>query len=146
MLLTALCVRYGEGRRLPQDRHDLYDKIVNNVLFNRYRGEDHERDAVRGRLAAIALGMHTGTGIQIERTVPEAAASLDEVERILADYAQLNPATEAVAQRPPSVGTSSLPARGYSSDAAQARPARKSPTGPGPEGQEAARPLAGRRW
>jgi predicted NACHT family NTPase len=95
MLLTALCVRYGEGRRLPQDRHDLYDKIVNNVLFNRYRGEDHERAAVRGRLAAIALGMHTGERIQIKRTTPEAAASLDEIERILADYAELNPATEA---------------------------------------------------
>jgi hypothetical protein len=95
MLLTALCVRYGEGRRLPQDQHDLYDKIVNNVLFNRYRGEDHERAAVRGRLAAIALGMHTGASIQLTRTTPEAAVSLDEVERILADYAELNPATEA---------------------------------------------------
>ncbi len=95
MLLTALCVRYGEGRRLPQDRHDLYDKIVNNVLFNRYRGEDHERAAVRGRLAAIALGMHTGASIQVRRPTPEAAVSLDEVECILSDYAQLNPATEA---------------------------------------------------
>jgi formylglycine-generating enzyme required for sulfatase activity len=95
MLLTALCVRYGEGRRLPQDQHDLYDKIINNVLFNRYRGEDHERAAVRGRLAAIALGMHTGASIQLTRTTPEAAVSLDEVERILADYAELNPATEA---------------------------------------------------
>jgi formylglycine-generating enzyme required for sulfatase activity len=50
---------------------------------------------VRGRLAAIALGMHTGESIQIKRTTPEAAASLDEVERILADFAQLNPATES---------------------------------------------------
>jgi hypothetical protein len=91
MLLTALCVRYGEGRRLPQDRHDLYDKIVNNVLFHRYRGEDHERSAVRGRLAAVALGMHTGSGIQVRRSTPEAAVSLDEVERILGDYAELNP-------------------------------------------------------
>jgi hypothetical protein len=95
MLLTALCVHYGENRRLPQDRHDLYDKIVNNVLFNRYRGEDHERAAVRGRLAAIALGMHTGASIQLRRATPQATVSLDEVERILADYAQLNPATEA---------------------------------------------------
>ncbi len=95
MLLTALCVRYGEGRRLPQDRHDLYDKIVNNVLFNRYRGEEHERDAVRGRLAAIALGMHTGENVQLQRTTPETAVSLDEVEGILGDYAETNPATEA---------------------------------------------------
>ncbi len=95
MLLTALCVRYGEGRRLPQDRHDLYDKIINNVLFNRYRGEGHERSGVRGRLAAIAYGMHTGASIQLARGTPEAAVSLDEVELILADYAQLNPATEA---------------------------------------------------
>jgi formylglycine-generating enzyme required for sulfatase activity len=95
MLLTALCVRYGEGRRLPQDRHDLYDKLVNNVLFNRYRDADNERDAVRGRLGAIALGMHTGTGIQLQRVTPEAAVSLEEVERILTDYAGLNPGTEA---------------------------------------------------
>ena len=95
MLLTALCVRYGEGRRLPQDRHDLYDKIVTNVLFNRYKGEEHQRSAVRGRLAAIAYGMHTGVSIQLQRTTPEAAVSLDEVERILADYAEFNPATEA---------------------------------------------------
>ncbi|EGV28619.1 Sulphatase-modifying factor protein [Thiorhodococcus drewsii AZ1] len=95
MLLTALCVRYGEGRRLPQDRHDLYDKIVNNVLFNRYRDADHERAAVRGRLGAIALGMHTGSSIQRRRSAPEAAVTLEEVERILADYAEVNPATEA---------------------------------------------------
>jgi predicted MPP superfamily phosphohydrolase len=95
MLLTALCVRYGEGRRLPQDRHDLYDKLVNNVLFNRYRDADNERAAVRGRLGAIALGMHTGTGIQLQRVTPEAAVSLEEVERILTDYAELSPVTEA---------------------------------------------------
>jgi len=95
MLLTALCVRYGEGRRLPQDRHDLYDKLVNNVLFNRYRDADNERAAVRGRLGAIALGMHTGTGIQLQRVTPEAAVTLEEVERILTDYADVNPATEA---------------------------------------------------
>jgi len=63
--------------------------------FNRYRGEDHERTAVRGRLAAIALGMHTGANIQLTRTTPEAAVSVDEIEHILADYAELNPATEA---------------------------------------------------
>ncbi|MBV5272602.1 MAG: metallophosphoesterase, partial [Lamprocystis purpurea] len=95
MLLTALCVRYNEGRRLPQDRHDLYDKLVNNVLFNRYRGADNERAAVRGRLGAIALGMHTGAALQMQRVTPEAAVSLEEVERILTDYAELNPATEA---------------------------------------------------
>jgi hypothetical protein len=95
MLLTALCVHYSEGRRLPQDRHDLYNKIVNNVLFNRYKGEAHERSAVRNRLAAIAYGMHSGGSIQLQRTTPEAAVSLDEVERILSDYAELNPATEA---------------------------------------------------
>jgi hypothetical protein len=95
MLLTALCVRYGEGRRLPQDRHDLYDKLVNNVLFNRYRDADNERAAVRGRLGAIALGMHTGAAIQLQRVTPEAAVSLEEVERILTDYAGVNPATEA---------------------------------------------------
>ena len=33
MLLTALCVLYDSGGRLPEDRYQLYSRIVSNVLF-----------------------------------------------------------------------------------------------------------------
>ena len=60
MLLTALCVLYDSGGRLPEDRYDLYKSIVSGVLHNRYPGDARERDPVERRLEAIALGMHTG--------------------------------------------------------------------------------------
>jgi hypothetical protein len=37
MLLTALCVKFNEGKQLPEDIHDQYDAVVNQVLYNRYR-------------------------------------------------------------------------------------------------------------
>ena len=33
MMLTAVCVLYDSGGRLPEDRYELYKRIVNNVLF-----------------------------------------------------------------------------------------------------------------
>jgi len=59
-LLTALCAIYGNGRRLPQDRYHLYQKIINIVLYNRYPGDARQREPVKARLEAIAYGMHTG--------------------------------------------------------------------------------------
>ena len=55
MLLTALCVLYDSGGRLPEDRYDLYKSIVGNVLYHRYPGDASERDPVERRLEAIAL-------------------------------------------------------------------------------------------
>ena len=60
MLLTALCVLYDNGGRLPEDRYELYKSIVNGVLHSRYPGDAREREPVLRRLEAIALGMHTG--------------------------------------------------------------------------------------
>ena len=34
LLLTAICIVYGENRKLPQDEFDLYDRIEDTVLFN----------------------------------------------------------------------------------------------------------------
>ena len=48
MLLTALCVLYDSGGRLPEDRYELYRRIVNNVLFHRFRGDAREREPVKG--------------------------------------------------------------------------------------------------
>jgi hypothetical protein len=93
MLLTALCVKYDEGQRLPKDFYRLYDSVVNQVLHKRYLAEN-ERDRARLRLAAVALGMHRGSR-ERPRTTPEAEASIDEVDRILAELAQSDYTTES---------------------------------------------------
>jgi hypothetical protein len=94
MLLTALCVIYGNGRRLPEDRYHLYQRIVDNVLYNRYPGAARQREPVKARLEAIAHGMHTGEGLEEERHTPNAEASGAELERLLRAFARLNPAYE----------------------------------------------------
>lgn len=93
MLLTALCVKYDEGQRLPQDIYELYDAVVRQVLYKRY-DLDGERDRVRRRLATIALGMHTGEAAPGPRATPVAQADFDELEKILADYAQSDSTSE----------------------------------------------------
>ncbi|MBL8528313.1 MAG: SUMF1/EgtB/PvdO family nonheme iron enzyme [Burkholderiales bacterium] len=90
MLLTALCVKYDEGQRLPRDFYRLYDTVVDQVLHKRYLSEN-ERDRARLRLAAVALGMHRGTK-ERPRTSPE--ASIDEIDRILAALSQSDSTTE----------------------------------------------------
>jgi hypothetical protein len=59
LLLTAMCIIYDEGKRLPHDKYTLYDRIVDTVLHKRYVGREGI-DPIRGRLAVVALGMHTG--------------------------------------------------------------------------------------
>ncbi|MBM4199881.1 MAG: hypothetical protein FJ189_01165 [Gammaproteobacteria bacterium] len=93
MLLTALCVKYDEGQRLPRDLYLLYHSLINQVLHSRYL-DTTDLPAVRRRLAAIALGMHTGDAVRQPRATPEPAVSYDEVERILADYAGVETASE----------------------------------------------------
>ena len=94
LLLTALCVKYREGKRLPQDIFQLYDSVVDRVLYNRYRGSDSERERVRWRLEAVALGMHYGYGEHAPRRAPLASVPITELDRILRDYIQRSPATE----------------------------------------------------
>jgi hypothetical protein len=89
LLLTALCVIYLDGRQLPDDLFALYQRICDNVLHNRYLDETHERVPVKGRLEAIAYGMHTGEGLGEARITPEARATADEIERLLRGYANL---------------------------------------------------------
>lgn len=96
MLLTALCVKYDEGRRLPQDFYALYDAVVRQVLYKRFNTEN-ERDQARNRLSAIALGMHRGEA-GTPRTTPEAEVTVEEVDRLLADLAQHDWASESGAE------------------------------------------------
>jgi formylglycine-generating enzyme required for sulfatase activity len=85
LLLTAICIVYGQGRRLPQERHELYEEIVNTVLYSRI--EDKSRQAlVRDRLTVVAHGMHTGTGLGVTRTTPQAEVTDEEIERMLREY------------------------------------------------------------
>ena len=37
LLLTAMCIVFDEGKRLPQDKHELYERVVATVLFSRYQ-------------------------------------------------------------------------------------------------------------
>ncbi|MCA8950632.1 MAG: SUMF1/EgtB/PvdO family nonheme iron enzyme [Planctomycetes bacterium] len=94
MLLTALCVRFNQGERLPEDRFQLYDSVVNAVLYGRYPDEARERGPVRRRLAAIALGMHTGSAPRQDRASPAAEVAESEVDAILAVFALGNRAIE----------------------------------------------------
>ena len=94
LLLTARCVKYKEGKRLPHDIYHLYDSVVNQVLYNRFRSSDRERTQVRWRLEAVALGMHYGIDDQSVRSAPLASVDLEELGRILGRYAKQNPSTE----------------------------------------------------
>lgn len=49
MLLTALCVKYDEGKRLPNDFYRLYEAVVNQVLYKAL--PDRERARRRAQAA-----------------------------------------------------------------------------------------------
>ena len=53
LLLSSMCIIYGNGGRLPEDRYQLYRRIIDNVLYNRYRAVAERWDSdFLGRLAA----------------------------------------------------------------------------------------------
>ena len=86
LLLTAICIVYGEKRKLPQDEFALYDRIVDTVLFNRYGEESSWAANARSNLCVIAHGMHTGEELGEPRDQPRTAATVDEIDRILQHY------------------------------------------------------------
>ncbi|MEX1028202.1 MAG: SUMF1/EgtB/PvdO family nonheme iron enzyme [Candidatus Paceibacterota bacterium] len=86
MLLTAMCVIYDQGKRLPQDKHDLYAQIVDKVLYNRYRNDIGELEMAREHLSVVAYGMHTGAGLGQSRTTPQAETSYKDIERMIQTY------------------------------------------------------------
>ena len=95
LLLTAICVIYSSGKELPQDRHHLYDRIVDTALYSRFPRDKNLITKVRGRLAAIALGMHTGHPIEPGRKSPAREVHHVELDAILSDYIKANPETES---------------------------------------------------
>lgn len=94
LLLTAMCIIYDEGKRLPYDKYTLYDRIIDTVLHKRYAGRE-SIDVIRGRLAAVALGMHTGEALGQTREAPEALASAKEIDRVFESYQKLDGSTDA---------------------------------------------------
>lgn len=83
MLLTAVCALFGHGGRLPEDKCDLYDRIVDYVLYNRYPESAGDRSRVRERLGFIAAGMHTGEPLGEARETPKPEASHAQIEQLL---------------------------------------------------------------
>jgi formylglycine-generating enzyme required for sulfatase activity len=88
LLLTAMCIVFDEGRRLPQDKHELYDRVTATVLYSRYE-TPAEIDQAKRELGVIAYGMHTGVKVDEGRATPKADATFHEVERWLRDYRRL---------------------------------------------------------
>lgn len=93
MLLTVICIIYSQGKRLPQDKYELYDRIVNNVLYKRYP-DKRQIDLERSRLSVIAYGMHTGDQLGEQRTTPQAETTVAEIDRILQAYQEQSAWTE----------------------------------------------------
>ena len=86
MLLTAMCIIYNENRHLPSDAYDLYTRVVENVLYNRYPHDAGVIDLVRNRLSVLAYGMHTGVGLGESRQAPALEVSYDEIDQMLDTY------------------------------------------------------------
>lgn len=82
LMLTAMCAIYSDGRRLPQDQHQLYDRIIDSVLTKRCP-ETRRRDRVRFELGAIAHAMHDGKVLGVRHPEPIAQATFDEAEMAL---------------------------------------------------------------
>jgi hypothetical protein len=99
MMLTALCVLWDNGGRLPEDRYELYRRIVGNVLFHRFRDEVRQREPARARLEVIAHGMHVGDP-ESPRESPAAEISYLEIDHILRAFAADDPYDESGAVGP----------------------------------------------
>ena len=91
LLLTAICIVYGESRRLPQYEFDLYERIVETVLCNRYPDQGIDFHAARASLGVIAHGMHTGAGLREERNQPRAESTFTEIEQMIQHYQDHKP-------------------------------------------------------
>ena len=92
VLLMAMCILFCEGKRLPEDKTELYEKTVDRLLYNRYEAEKAEK--VKIRLSVVAHGMHTGEGLGETRKTPQAEVRHDEMDSILSDYMEKRSFTE----------------------------------------------------
>jgi formylglycine-generating enzyme required for sulfatase activity len=93
LLLTAMCIVFGDGRRLPEDKHELYDRVVDTVLHSRISDRPGQQLA-RARLSVVAYGMHTGDGLDEARATPQAEVTESEIDRMLRAYQKRSGWTE----------------------------------------------------
>ncbi|MEA3488023.1 MAG: hypothetical protein U9R10_02080 [Euryarchaeota archaeon] len=47
LMLTAVCILYSIGRRIPEQRSDLYDRIVANLMYRRFHDPKNPLNRVR---------------------------------------------------------------------------------------------------
>jgi formylglycine-generating enzyme required for sulfatase activity/3',5'-cyclic AMP phosphodiesterase CpdA len=66
LMLTAVCMLYYDGGRLPGQRAELYDKFIEYLLHRRFPGED-DRVKVQRFLLTLAKEMHQKKVRTIER-------------------------------------------------------------------------------
>ncbi len=57
LMLTAICVLYYNGGRMPDQRAELYEKFINNLLFKRFEREEAKN--VRKFLMGLACKVHS---------------------------------------------------------------------------------------
>nr|CBH39249.1 hypothetical protein, calcineurin-like phosphoesterase, NACHT domain, and DUF323 family [uncultured archaeon] len=60
LLLTAVCILYSVGKRIPEQRSDLYDRIVANLMYRRFHdpAEPDKSSVVLEYLMRLAFEMH----------------------------------------------------------------------------------------
>jgi formylglycine-generating enzyme required for sulfatase activity/predicted MPP superfamily phosphohydrolase/energy-coupling factor transporter ATP-binding protein EcfA2 len=79
LLLAAVCVLYQVGKRIPEQRADLYDRIVENLLWRRFHdpAEPEKVNEVREFLMLLAFDMQNknlktfevGDGVEVLKKI-----------------------------------------------------------------------------
>jgi len=54
LMMTAICILYHYNRKLPEQRAELYERFVNNLIFKRF----DDADSVRSYLMRLASEVH----------------------------------------------------------------------------------------
>ncbi len=80
LMLTAICVLYYNGGRVPDQRAELYEKFINNLLFNRFERE--EAKAVRKFLMSLACKVHSQTNHEERKRFFDKSTGTDELKVI----------------------------------------------------------------
>ncbi|MBD3373612.1 SUMF1/EgtB/PvdO family nonheme iron enzyme [candidate division KSB1 bacterium] len=90
VLLMAMCSLYPQGKRLPQDKSELYKMTIDRLLFNRYK-TNNEVKRNHERLSVIAYSMHTGLWLQEQEwSKPRAEIGYTGIEKVLSNYLPAN--------------------------------------------------------
>jgi formylglycine-generating enzyme required for sulfatase activity/predicted MPP superfamily phosphohydrolase/energy-coupling factor transporter ATP-binding protein EcfA2 len=80
LLLTAVCILYLDNKRLPDQRAELYRRIVDNLLYRRFHHLDQEKSArIDDYLKQLAFRMQEGNLKTIN--VGEAKSELKKIFR-----------------------------------------------------------------